>query len=212
MADVVTLADVRAHLRIPAANTQDDTMLQGFISAATDVIRTECGDVVPTSYEDTHDGGRCYIFLRHIPVLSVENITEGWGYQDYDLDFQEVNVQPSGSTFAYSIDSHVSGRISRRSAGNVVIPFVPGYSNIVVRYTAGRKTVPGAVRLAGLELVGHWYQNSQLRAQMAAGQYVNYDSVNEDFTRASGITMMNQGVPWRVIELLKPYRHMPYIG
>ncbi len=215
MGDIVSLAEVKAHLRYPQSQVADDQALLGFIQAADDVIRAECGDVVPTHYDEFYDGGRYWIFLRHRPVLSVENVEEGWGWFDYELDYQQVNTVPAGDMFAYSIDSPISGGITRRSAGNVQIPFVPGTKNIRVLYTAGRAKVPPSVRLAALELVAHWWQNSQLRSGAANANVASFDAVEgERFSRddANGFQNINIGVPFRVLELLKPYRHIPIVG
>lgn len=212
MADVVSLLDAKNHLRIPPTDTSNDLALMGFIAAADDVIEAECGIVMPKHFDESYDGGGYVIYLRNKPVLSVENVEEGWGWINYELDYQQVNTVPAGDMFAYSIDSPDAGGISRRSAGNVSIPFVPGRKNIRVLYTAGRHSVPGSIRLASLELIAHWWQNSQLRAMAGSQVYQSYDSMNEDWTRASGVTSINSGLPYRVIELLKRHRRLPIIG
>lgn len=212
MADVVTLTDVKNHLRIPPTDTSNDVALMGFIAAADDVIEAECGEIMPKHFIETYDGGGYTIYLRHRPLLSIQNVEEGWGWFNYELDYQQVNTVPAGDLFAYSIDSEEAACISRRSAGNVSIPFVAGRKNIKVWYTAGRSTIPGSVRLASLELIAHWYQNSQLRAMAQSQQYTTFDAVNEDFTRSTGVTSINSGLPWRVLELLKRYRRLPIVG
>jgi len=209
---VVTLQDVKVHLRYNPTDTTDDLAMMGFIYAVNDVIEAECGVVVPKSYDEYYDGGGNYIYLRHRPVLSIENVEEGWGWFNYELDYQQVNTVPAGSMFAYSIDSPEAGGISRRSAGNVCIPFVPGTKNIRVEYTAGLDSIPGAVRLAALEIIAHWWQNSQMRAMANSTSYSSFDQMNEDFTRATGIVSINTGLPYRVLELLKKNRHLPIIG
>lgn len=211
---IMSLADVRAHLRIPTANTDDDDMLSNiFIPAANDVLRTECGDTIPQQYDELHDGGKFVISLRNIPIIDVSLVQEGWGFTNYDLDYVEVNSDSSTSMFAYSIDNGTMGSISRRSAGNVNIRFIPGTSNIRVVYTAGRQSVPGTVKLAGLELVRIWYQESQQRQLQY--QPDSADSLDMDQPTSGalgGLIGMNLGVPSGIIEMLKPYRHMPYIG
>jgi hypothetical protein len=209
---IVTLQDVKNHLRYTPTDTTDDLALTGFIYAANDVIEAECGAVVPASYEELYDGGSTYIYLRHKPILTIENVEEGWGWWDYELDYQQVNTISAGSMFAYSIDSSESGAISRRSAGNVCIPFVPGQKNIKVNYTAGLLAVPPSVRLAALEIIAHWWQNSQMRAMANSSSYTSFDQMNEDFTRATGNASINTGLPYRVLELLKKHRHLPIIG
>ncbi len=212
MADIVTLTDVKIHLRIPPTDMSNDYALMGFISAADDCLTAECGEILPKHYDETYDGGNYVIYLRHRPVLSIQNVEEGWGWWNYELDYQQVNTVPAGSMFAYSIDSPQAGGISRRSAGNISIPFLPGRKNIRIWYTAGRDNIPGSVRLAALELIAHWWQNSQLRAMANSQVYTTYDQMNEDWTRATGATSMNMGVPYRILELLKRHRHMPIIG
>ena len=214
MADLVTLIETKQHLRIPISNTNEDYALQGFIYAAEDVIRTECGDIIPRHFDENYDGGNTVIYLRHRPIVSVQNVEEGWGWFNYELDYQQVNTLPAASMFAYSIDSVEAGLITRRSAGNVIIPFVPGQKNIRVLYTAGRQQIPPSIRLATLELVAHWFQSSQLRAGTNNATSEAYDAVEgERYSRGGfDINGMNYGVPYRIIELLKPYRRLPIIG
>jgi hypothetical protein len=212
VADIVSLQDVKTHLRYTPTDTVDDVALQGFIHAANDVVQTECGDILPATYDENHDGGSYVIYLRHTPVLSIDNVEEGWGWWNWELDYQQVNTVPAGALYAYSLDMPTIGAISRRSAGNVQIPFVPGTKNIRVQYTAGRDTVPGAVRLFALELIAYWWRISQQRAMQTAASTTQYQQVNEDFTRSQGITSINLGIPAGLLEVLKPYRHTPYIG
>lgn len=208
---IVSLAEVKAHLRYPTTNVTDDAALQGFIDAAGDVIDAECDFVVPRQFHEFYDGGDMVIWLRHIPVISVESIIEGWGFTNYNLAFVEVTSATTSNMFAFSVDEPETGQISRRSGGNVNIPFMRGQSNIVVTYTAGRDKIPPAIRLAALELVAHWWQGSQ---QRSTGPASAYDAVNTDFPRSGAdiFTPSNQGVPYRIIQLLKPYRRMPRIG
>jgi hypothetical protein len=211
MATIVSLSDVKAHLRYPTSNTSDDVALAGFISAASDVINAECGTVVPQSFNESYDGGDFQIWLRHIPVISIENIEEGWGFTNYELTYVPVNSPSTANMFAYSLDEPNTGLVTRRSGGNVNVRFVIGESNIQVTYTAGRDVIPGAIRLAALELIAHWWQGSQQRS-MGATSISGYDATNTDFSRSTGVSPLNQGVPYRVLELLRPFRRLPVIG
>jgi len=213
--NVVTLTQVRTHLRYPnpTASTSDDGELQIFINAADQVIRFECDDSLPTAYSERHDGGDYSIFLRHKPVLSVQNVEEGWGWINYELDFQDANTPPAAtSLFGYSIDNHEVGEIARRSVASVPIPFRPGENNIYIQYTAGRSPIPGNIVLAELELIAHWWQNSQLRGVIANSQAMSYDATSgTTFSRdtENGVQNINIGVPYRILELIKGNRHMP---
>jgi hypothetical protein len=213
--NIVSLDEARRHLRFPAADTADDASLALFIDAADDVMRKETGDNVPILYDESHDGGDKFIFTYHKPVLSVENVEEGWGFQNYELDFVEVN-SPPGQTgiFSYSIDNSETGMISRRTAGNINTRFLKGVSNIRITYTAGRNPIPPVIRLATLELIAHWWQNSQQRTTGNSGAY-SYDSVSEDLSRSgpfAGTISPYYGVPMRIIEMVKAFHAEPIIG
>jgi hypothetical protein len=90
---------------------------------------------------------------------------------------------------------------------------VPGEANIHVVYTAGRIEIPEIIQLAELELIAHWYRNALQRAGASSSAY-SYDSVNEDFPHSGNdiYTSINQGVPYRILEMIKAYRRGPIIG
>ena len=216
--NIVSLANVKAWLRYPnpIQASSDDTALQWVINAADEVIEFETEIIVPKLYDEHYDGGDYTIHLRNLPLLSVENVEEGWGWINYELDYVEVNSPGAVfSMFAYSIDNYENGVISRRTAGNVNIPFHAGEANIRVQYTAGHANVPGVIFLAELELIAHWWQNSQLRAVALAGTNVSYDAVaGAIYTRdtEAGDQNINIGVPYRILEMVKSYRHRPIIA
>ena len=220
MQNIVSLADVKAHLRYPTAEitgpSDDDAALQKFINAADEVIEFECDDILQHEHDEYYDGGDCEIFLRHKPLLTVQNVEEGWGYINYELDYVESNSPgPVFSMFAYSVDGHEFGKITRRTAGNVVIPFRAGTDNIRVQYVSGEAHIPANVILAELELVAHFWQNSQLRAMTVAGANLAYDAVTgAAYSRdtESGVQNINIGVPMRILELMKSHRHSPIIA
>jgi uncharacterized phiE125 gp8 family phage protein len=208
---IVTLAEAKAHLRYPTSNTSDDAALAGFIDAASDVIDTECNIVVPQQFEESYDGGSTELWLYHFPIISVELVRESWGMTSYDLTQVDSSASAMAGNFSYSIDEPETGQLLRRSAGNVNIPFQAGKGNIKVVYVAGRNSVPGTVRLAALELIAHWWQGSQQRSGSGSLPRA-YDGVNTDFSRALAITPVNAGVPYRIIEMLKPFRRLPVMG
>jgi hypothetical protein len=217
VANVVTLQQVKTWLRYPApaSPNSDDAAIQLVINAADQVLEYECDDIMPHRRDEYYDGGDFKIHLRHVPILSVQNIEEGWGYLNYELDYQPVNSPGPFSLFAYSIDNLQEGEISRRTAGNVNIPFRNGQDNIRIEYTSGEATVPAVVVLAELELIAHWWQNSQLRATAMAGTNISYDAVaGQAYTRdtEAGTQNLNIGVPYRILEMLKSHRHRPIIA
>jgi hypothetical protein len=218
VANIVSLQDVKTHLRYPNPETPsaDDTAIQKFISAADLCIQYECDDILPVLHSEYYDGGDFSVYLRHKPLLSVENVEEGWGWINYELDFVEVNSPGAVfSMFAYSIEDFQNSEISRRTAGNVQIPFRPGSGNVYIQYYSGEQTIPGNIILAELELIAHWWQNSQLRAVALAGSNVSYDAVSgQAYSRdtESGNQNINIGVPYRILEMIKSHRRSPIIA
>lgn len=212
---IASLATVKQYLRIPTANTNDDNILSTlFMPAAQEVVETELGHIVAkTITAERHNGGYREIWLRERPVLYVSNVEEGWGYYDWELDDQEVNQIPALSIWSYSLDNPTGGQLTRRSAGSVNIPFVRGVNNIRVDYVAGRTEIPANAALAFCELTAHWYRLTQLRARnQASAAFSPTAIVSQDFTRATGVTSINMGVPVEIIEMLKGERRRPIVG
>lgn len=212
--EIASLAQVKDYLRIPTGNTGDDTKLATvFMPAAQSVVERELGHIVSKQISaERHDGGKCEIWLRELPVLYVSNIEEGWGYYDWELEDQQVNSIPALSIWAYSLDIPAEGLVTRRGPGNVLYPFVHGRNNIRVDYTVGRTTIPDNAVLAFCELAGHWFRESQLRTANQVSTAFSPNALNQDFTRSTGITSINMGIPDEIIELLKDGRRRPIIG
>lgn len=156
--DLVTLSDVKTHLRIPTTDTSNDTQLQGFIDAASAIVGYEVGPVTTTSFTETHVPRGSRVIVDQVPIVSVTTITEYIGRTAYTL-----SLQPPGSTtdnWGYSIDLPDSGVIVRRDGAGIEIPFWG--TPVVVTYTAGLASTPPDVKMAVLEdLRGLWQQTQQ---------------------------------------------------
>lgn len=212
---IVSVTELKTHLRYPNPGdpTVDDDGLEGFIYAATEIIENECGKVVQRNVIEYHDGGQSSLYLRQTPVISVVEIIENWGFYNWELAEQPSTTVPATNLFAYSLDNPSQGRVTRRSTGNIAVPFMAMGgnfpNNIRVTYLAGRLVVPFAVRLATLELCAYWWQHSQQRQYAAGGSMAgNFNNMVPD----QGTTAFNAGVPYRILEILKPHRRTPIIG
>lgn len=218
--EIAPLATVKQYLRIPDPDeaNADDATIQMMMGAAQLVVERELGHIVAKKITaERHNGGRTALFLRELPVLYVENVQEGWGYYDWDLDDQEVNQIPALSIWSYSLDIPKEGYLTRRSAGNVNIPFVSGVNNVRVDYVVGRETVPANAALAFCELVSFWYRNSQLRAANSAGTLgegaqTAFGAINTDTDRKDGSESSFAGIPEGILLLLRPNGRRPIIG
>lgn len=213
MAELVSLSEMKNYLRYPDPDSEsdDDFLLNEFMASANDVIRRECGDVVQTAYDEWYSGGDCQIILRHIPVYSVTLVEENWGFMNYVLSAQPGDSLPANtSLWAYSLDQPHEGVLTRRSVGNVMIPFVwpTRGDNIRVQYIAGRATVPGAIRHAYMDLVAYWWQNAMQRSYgSSGGSPSGFNAVGQ-----GAATGFNAGVPYRILEILRGERRTPIIG
>lgn len=160
MADLVTLADTKAQLNIPASDTTQDAELAGYISAATSVVQWITGPILSTPYVgEVYDGTGSVIMLRNPPILTVDSVTEYLGRVAYT-----ITAQPLGSTvdnYGYSLDDPASGKLTRRSAAGTPMSWLGGRSSVVVSYTAGRATIPADVRLAALLDIQDLWQKTQ---------------------------------------------------
>jgi hypothetical protein len=215
MAELVSLSEMKQYLRYPNPDidSPDDFLIGEFMDSASDVVRRECGDVVQTSYDEWYRGGDCVIVLRHVPVLSITSVIENWGFTNYVLTAQPGDSLPQNTTlWAYSLDQPDQGVITRRSVGNVMIPFVwpTRGDNIRIQYVAGRSTVPGAIRHAYMDLVAYWWQSAMQRSYSAGGSMPN--SGFSGMVQDGGMTGFNAGVPYRILEILRGERRTPIIG
>lgn len=214
MTAFVSLAEMKLYLRMPNPDlpSADDFILGEYMESAADVITGEVGEVLQRDYDEWYAGGDSRIFLRRTPVVSISLVTENWGFTNYILSPQPADSLPAQtSLWAYSLDLPKEGMITRRSVGNIIIPFVNpvGGENIRIRYTAGRDTVPGYIRHAYMELVTHWWRNSQQRSTGLGMANPQFDTSVPDGT-GSGY---NAGIPYSVLEILRGGgRRTPVIG
>ena len=211
MTDLVALSDVKEYLRMPDTDTSDDDILGNLIGAADDAIRGMTGDTLPRMYDEFYDGGDPAIYVRHCPILSVQSVVESWGWVDFELVQQLSDQVPAGNIYAYSVDLPETGKISRRSAGNVNVPFVRGVANIHITYTAGRGEIPAIITLAAKELIRTWYQSALQRGGEVNTEY-SYDTADTSWTRSQGVTGMNYGIPRSVVLMVASHRRSPIIG
>jgi hypothetical protein len=137
---VISLADARKHLRIPATQTSDDAEIQAFLRAVTKICERYVGAIARTSYSQVFDGGASRVMVDHRPILQVTSVTE----------FGTV-LDPS----AYRViaDSGVIVRL----AGEFEMPFLYGAGVVVVDYAAGATaTSPNVIQAAKIILKHMW--------------------------------------------------------
>ena len=176
-ADFITVAELKTHLNKTAAT--DDAELAGFVAAGCQMIRDRIGQVSPVDAVDLTDGRRHRsIVLTEHPVVSVTAVEVAGG---------EV-VPPADP------DAGIDGWELDGAAGFLRHTGLWPSGTIRVTYIAGRDPLPGNVRLAGLELAGHLWKQSQLNNSTARPS-----SFGDDVTVMPGVAY---ALPIRVRELL----------
>lgn len=190
-------ADVKPWLQVPANNISQDFALQRIIDMACEFIQGWLArPIAPQPYDFAFDGAAGfnsgYIMLPKWPVLSVESVVEFQGSNPVEL--AEV-TQASGAD-GYQL-TPATGRLTRVLGGIWNRPFYPGSRNVVVNWTAGYNPVPPSIWMATVELVAHWFRNTQQAAGPGA-RTGDYDPM-----AAAGLWA---GMPNRITGLLTPYR------
>lgn len=167
----ITLEQAKAHIRVDG--NEDDTLIEGLITAAREYAETHTRRQLCTA---TYAMRMAYlptcIEIPKPPLVSVSSIT----YADVD-----GNVQTLSSSL-YTVDSYsYPGKII--PAYNASYPTVRGHLNdVVVTFVAGQAqaAVPVRAKQAMLLLIGHWYENrEQAGIEVGAATFKIPFGVNE---------------------------------
>lgn len=192
--------EVKTWLHIPPTDTQWDANLQLIVDMACAWVQSYCGrPFAPKQYDFRFDGwsswNGAYIMLPKYPVLEIVSVTEYWGISGpHVLTESTPTTQVDGWQCVYP-----TGRVNRVFPGNVQKPWFPGSRNIEIVWIAGYNPIPPEVKVATLELIGHWYRNTQQSGAVRAGA-----GGGEYSPSASGAGLW-EGVPLRITDTLDPY-------
>jgi len=165
MADLITLAQARASLRVPVGQTVDDADLQDLITSATAAMEDLCGPILSRACDEWHDGGAPTVRLLQAPTTAITTVTESYGAGYNRVLTLQALDGGAFDAFGYTVDL-VDGIITRRIAGRAA-PFVGGRRNIHVVYTAGRASVPVNLQRATRRLV-RWLWQTEMQGQRPA--------------------------------------------
>lgn len=187
---LVGLAEVKAHLNIPAGDTRQDDELRGFILSASAVVEDVIGAAAQRTIVETNSGGERHVILTHSPVREVTQVTE----DDQVVDSGDYEVSP------YGLVRHKTRRWNS------------GLHNIEVTYVAGRAVVPGNILDATKELIRINWRPQQ------GGNYNAFDGgANDDFGGASleaslqGNLRLGFFIPNTVTQRLQPNKRGPVV-
>ena len=204
-ARLVSLEEIRDHLRMDPNDTTFDARLLRLLDGITPVIENITGPILQRVYqEETYDGGTWFISLRHRPIVEVHQVIEYRGPVPYVLT--QVPTPDLGTIYSYTFEP--AGRIVRRTVGGGVTTFPPGANQVFVTYTAGQTTVPGNVKEATLRMMDLHFQRTELGG---AGLFSNGSSYGMDDELPKG-PPIGFFMPGAVRELLMPNRRHPSIA
>lgn len=174
---VLTLAEAKAHLNIPATTTTHDSELTAFITSAEAAIAALCGPLESTAKTVRVRGGGDALALPYAPAVSLTSVT------------------PVGSTALTLGDLYLD-------TAAAVVTYDEGGTFSSDRYTvvyqAGRSTCPADLLLAVKELVRHLWKSSQRGGSTRPGS-----GGGEGYSNT--LPGAAYALPFRVTELIAPH-------
>lgn len=180
---IVSLDEVKAHLNIPAANTDLDEELRRFVDAATDLAENYVGCVLgrQTFTNEYYDGNTDIIRLRNPRALQITSVYENGQLISSD----NYSLDPTGQ------------RLSRITTGSIAGPnyfgiWAPGANSVKISYVSGFINPPAAAKQGVLELVRHLWQT-----QRGAMNVLTRNQSGDDFYPTATYSL-----PRRCMELL----------
>jgi len=182
---IVSLDEVKAHLNIPATNTNNDEEIRRFMDAAQDLAENYVGCVLgrKTFSSEKYDGNTDILRIRNPRVISVTSVYEN-GVLLTNADYM---VDPTGQ------------RLYRLASGTLNVPnwygvWAPGVQNIVVTYVSGFVIPPPSAKQGVLEIIRHLWQT-----QRGPTSVVGRNQSGDDFYQTPTYSL-----PRRAMELLDP--------
>lgn len=186
---ILSLADARQHLQIPASDTSADEQMRGWLESVTELVESLCGPVVRRTVVEDHSiqgWGVTELALRRTPVLSVTSaIGVLTGSASYDIA-------------GLSVDSN--GILRRLDGGRM--------SGLLrVTYSAGRAIVPANLSSAARIILQHLW-----RTQYGASRALAGLGGGEDFAVTEPIAGFGYAIPNRALQLMEPHRLPPGVA
>lgn len=172
-----TLEEARKHLRLAGANTttDDDAKLTQFLGGAEEQLTSRVGPLEPTEVtEKVRANGTGTLVLTETPIISLTSL------EPILLGMATVPVG------LLDVDER-SGVVER-------VDCLPLCGRWKVTYQAGFATLPTTVKVAGLDLVLHWWRQSQSHGSTTYGE---------------GSVVDFSDLPNAVLNKLRPYLRLP---
>lgn len=145
-AGLISIQDAKTILNKSGASHVDDLELRGWILSATEIINTQCGYTVPTTFAETtssviDSGGRQVLMLSKTPVLSVQSIAPT------QLNIPQIDI----STLVINGDQGII----------YLANWWSWWGPQLVNYTAGRTTVSPSLQQAAALIVQYFWESQR---------------------------------------------------
>lgn len=204
---LISLPDLKMQMDVPTNDRNVDIKLIRLLEAARSTIENIVGPVIPTQFDEWHDGGQTYIMLRRRPstALGTNPLIQLVACSEYNGPIEwplAIVASPDqGQLYSCMLDQRL-GRVVRRTAGGGVqaFPYMPQAVHVV--YVAGQQSVPWNVYEATLEVVRSNYMTTQPVG--TGGQ-----TFADDEDRSAPLPFF---MPRRAMELLGQMRRHPSIA
>ncbi|MFG3426140.1 hypothetical protein [Streptomyces californicus] len=180
---ILSLAQARSHLKLPAAQTDRDDEIRDWTESITRGIEGMCGPVIVRTVTERHRRNRApTLVLRHTPVIEVVSWSAAGGTPG---PVDTLDVDPG------------TGLVCRLDGGVFT-------GAMLWVYRAGRPVVPANIRAAAKLIVQHLWRTTQGpgRPQLGGG----------DFDVSEPIPGFGYAIPNRALQLLEPDRLPPEVG
>ena len=196
-------SDIKPWLQIPVtAPAKFDYQLQLLTDMTCQWVQSKLGrPIAPTQFNRYFDGNSgwngAFIELPYSPVLEIVSVIEYWGTSGPHV-LQECT--PTAQIDGWQCE-YLRGTLRRVFQGLVERPWFPGSRNIQVEWIAGYNPVPSDIKVATLEMIAHWWRNTQQQSGNRPGSAGDYDPE----VVAMGLW---QGTPLRITALLDSYNQV----
>lgn len=184
------LAELKAHLNVEGVVTDDQELLDA-LDAAVDVVEGIVGPLTALPVTEVHRNVSAdVIVLRKCPVIELVGVSLRSGKAETPLSLADFELEPEAGLLRSAMDAQLIG-------------------NFKVTYSAGRSTIPAAMRLAILIIAAHLYA-TQTRPGFASAPagFGGSDGV-ADASIPGGI---GYAIPHRATDLLRAYMIGPGIA
>lgn len=161
MADLTTLAAVKAWLGISSDVTTNDALLARLITSASQRIQTIINrTILSDDYEEVRDGtGGVLLVTREYPITEVSAV-----------DVDGVAVGQGNALLPGFYHNNVAVILNGRQ-------FTKGYGNVRISYTAGYESIPSDLEQACIEIVAYAFKGRDrigLSSKGLAGETTSY--------------------------------------